>query len=211
MRDNPLSNEQQEAFLTLAEHLAALERRVAEQIPRTLTYWILEGHTPRPTNNVLVWGRWFETTDRHVALTALTPAITVSTVFLGVDHNFLHEGAPILYETMVFGLPDAEELMQRYETWDAAEVGHRAICVQVLCVLGIAPGWGSRAGVPAGFPHELDPRDWAPRAAAAPQTGFVCEQCFDAPAVRTIAAPWGGEMGVCQGCSQKEESDAREM
>lgn len=32
--------------------------------------------------------------------------------------------------------------------------------------------------------------------------GFLCEQCLDAPATQTCAAPWGGEMGVCAACAQ---------
>ena len=30
--------------------------------------------------------------------------------------------------------------------------------------------------------------------------GYLCEQCLDAPAVVFVAAPWGGEMGVCETC-----------
>jgi len=28
-------------------------------------------------------------------------------------------------------------------------------------------------------------------------TGYLCEQCLDAPAVAFVAAPWGGERGMC--------------
>ena len=31
-------------------------------------------------------------------------------------------------------------------------------------------------------------------------TGYLCEQCLDAPAVALVPAPWGGEMGVCEAC-----------
>ena len=34
----------------------------------------------------------------------------------------------------------------------------------------------------------------------APLPGSICEQCFDAPAVRLVPAPWGGEMGWCGAC-----------
>ncbi len=30
--------------------------------------------------------------------------------------------------------------------------------------------------------------------------GYLCEQCLDAPAVAFVAAPGGGEMGVCAAC-----------
>jgi hypothetical protein len=32
--------------------------------------------------------------------------------------------------------------------------------------------------------------------------GYICEHCFDAPAVLVQPAPWGGEMGVCAACQQ---------
>ena len=33
-----------------------------------------------------------------------------------------------------------------------------------------------------------------------PLTGYLCEQCLDAPAVAFVPAPGGGEMGVCAAC-----------
>lgn len=50
----------------------------------------------------------------------------VSTVFLGLDHNYTGRGPPVLFETMIFG-PDslAETDMWRYCTWDEAEAGHK--------------------------------------------------------------------------------------
>lgn len=47
------------------------------------------------------WAQWFEKADRHVANIKIGDA-QISTVFLGVDHNF-REGVPVLWETMVFG------------------------------------------------------------------------------------------------------------
>jgi hypothetical protein len=38
--------------------------------------------------------------------------------------------------------------------------------------------------------------------------GHLCEQCLDAPAVRLMPAPWGGEMGVCGECAPTEEGAA---
>jgi len=50
--------------------------------------------------------------------------ILVSTVFLGIDHNWSDQGPPILWETMVFGGPD-DGAQQRYCSKDAALVGHQ--------------------------------------------------------------------------------------
>ena len=45
----------------------------------------------------------------------------VSTVFLGINHNYFG-GCPLLWETMVF--PDGE-VCQRYSTYEEAMIGHR--------------------------------------------------------------------------------------
>lgn len=53
--------------------------------------------------------------------------LQVSTVFTGIDQNW-GEGAPILFETMVFGLPDDLQPRWRFSTWDdALETHHRLV------------------------------------------------------------------------------------
>lgn len=52
--------------------------------------------------------------------------LAVSTVWLGVDHNYTRQGPPIIFETMVFGnhpLADANACW-RYETEEQARTGH---------------------------------------------------------------------------------------
>jgi hypothetical protein len=91
-------------------------------------YWILDGLVPVETD-LITWGRWFETADRHVGLTYLSrdtnAEVQVSTVFLGIDHSFGH-GIPILFETMVFGGP-FDQYTERYAFWEQAEAGHARI------------------------------------------------------------------------------------
>jgi hypothetical protein len=60
--------------------------------------------------------------DRHVALTRIGDA-EVSTVWLGIDHNFGLGGAPLIYETMIFGGEHDEE-QWRWPNRDAALAGH---------------------------------------------------------------------------------------
>jgi len=48
--------------------------------------------------------------------------VLVSTVFLGVDHNF-GTGRPVLFETMVFG-GRWDDWQWRYETIEHARTGH---------------------------------------------------------------------------------------
>lgn len=90
--------------------------------------YILDGHTPVPCNDVLAWGCWFENPEhRRVAATVLSGGVRVSTVFLGLDHNW-GEGPPALFETMIFEGPHDSE-QWRYSTWDEAVAGHEAAVV----------------------------------------------------------------------------------
>jgi hypothetical protein len=90
-------------------------------------YYILKGHDPVPCDDVVTWSTWYATADRVVARDDLG-AYVVSTVFLGLDHNFAATGRPILFETMVFRdqtLIDVDQ--DRYATWDEAAAGHAAL------------------------------------------------------------------------------------
>ena len=49
--------------------------------------------------------------------------VQVSTVFLGIDHNYSGKGPPVLFETMVLGGPRNDTTF-RYSSWDDAEVFH---------------------------------------------------------------------------------------
>lgn len=63
------------------------------------------------------------TEARRVAESYIGP-FRVSTVFLGVDHAH-GNGAPLLFETMVFIIDDPiDTYSRRYSTWTEAEKGH---------------------------------------------------------------------------------------
>lgn len=85
--------------------------------------FILEGHVAVPCDDLFIWAKWFETANRTVAKTALPNEVEISTVFLGLNHNFGGR-IPLLFETMVFGGKHDQE-MERYPTWQAAEEGHK--------------------------------------------------------------------------------------
>lgn len=82
-----------------------------------------------------IWLKWFEYSNKTICTTT-DKGITVSTVFLGIDHNF-SKGLPILFETMIFRDDDEYELIQRHSTYEEAKIGHENICKifisQVLC------------------------------------------------------------------------------
>jgi hypothetical protein len=87
--------------------------------------YILNGKTPVKCENIIEWAQQFETMDRVVAKTNKGD-ITVSTVFLGIDHSF-NDGVPLLFETMIFG-GEHDQGQWRYSTWEQAEKGHKEAC-----------------------------------------------------------------------------------
>jgi hypothetical protein len=92
--------------------------------------YILDGHTPVPAD-LETWGCWFETNDRTVARTELSGKL-ISTVFLGLNHNFSEEGPPEIFEPMVFNAGSWSELMcLRCATWDEAVAQHELACESV--------------------------------------------------------------------------------
>ena len=92
-------------------------------------YILNDNKEPVPCD-VYLWAAWRIENEgsMRVARTEFTNGRTVSTVFLGVDHNYFGKGPPILFETVVFasGKPEGE-YTQRYATWAEAEVGHMEI------------------------------------------------------------------------------------
>lgn len=84
--------------------------------------YILDGDTPVPTDDLLAWAEWYETADRIVARTQVDTDVTVSTVFLALDHGH-HGGPALLYETMIFG-GRHDQYMSRYHDREAALAGH---------------------------------------------------------------------------------------
>lgn len=85
--------------------------------------YVLDGHTPVEEPDLMTWAKWLEDADLRVAFTKVSPPVTVSTAFLGLDYNFAHEGPPLVFETMISGGPLDNEQRQ-YATWDEAEAGH---------------------------------------------------------------------------------------
>jgi hypothetical protein len=85
---------------------------------------------PQPCPDLRTWGRWMETADRTV-LKSTHRGVVVSTVFLGLDHNFAAAGPPVLWETMIFGgVFDLSQ--QRYTSAIAALRGHAAALAMVI-------------------------------------------------------------------------------
>ena len=100
---------------------------------RSLLYMLApDGKTPIPIEdeNQDLWSRWFESGDRVVAQTEV-PGGMISTVFLGLDHNFSPGGPPVLWETMAF-MDGNDSYQDRYTSYADALAGHKAIVEKAL-------------------------------------------------------------------------------
>lgn len=93
--------------------------------------YILEGTTPKKCDDLIAWANWLENNNRTVIKTKTDDdSVEVSTVFLGLDHSF-DSGNPLLFETLVFG-GNFDGEMDRYSTWEQAEVGHAEMVKKVI-------------------------------------------------------------------------------
>jgi len=104
-------------------------------------YYILnDAREPVHIFDTFEWACWFEahTADRIVKQ-EYAGNYRISTVFLGLDHNFSRitlgkSGPPILFETMVFprfGKRGNDLLCERCSTWAEAEAQHEAIASRI--------------------------------------------------------------------------------
>ena len=103
----------------------------------TQKYILDDDHNLVPVD-LMTWAKWFGEADRRVAGTEVG-GLWISTVFLGINHQWDAYGPPLLFETMVFSkVKDpsrygdgegwgGEEDMARYATWDEAIAGHAAM------------------------------------------------------------------------------------
>ena len=159
----------------LARHDAEVFERIARAGQALLhgrPNYILEGKELVEVD-YMTWALWFEDacgeniSRRKVADTYLGENIWISTVFLGIDHNYRDEGPPLLFETMVFHRCDPPRIgiggrehewdgvdEWRYATYAEAEEGHaRAVA-------------SAEAG---NLPPRLDDDPAAPEPAPAPR------------------------------------------
>jgi hypothetical protein len=92
-----------------------------------------------PEPDTLKWGMWFEKSrkQRIVAQETIGDSY-VSTVFLGLDHNWEPSGSPVLWETLVFGGPMDEEMDRCSGSREQAEAMHARMIQRVKEKLGKA-------------------------------------------------------------------------
>lgn len=95
--------------------------------------------------DLMEWANWLETADRQIRFNRLKKyGVRVSTVFLGIDHNYLcfEDGSrtPVLFETMIFlngKFYDSrlDGYQERYCTLDEAVKGHHRAMREVIEIL----------------------------------------------------------------------------
>ncbi len=95
-----------------------------------MNYILNKSGEPQAEHDFMAWADWFNTADRTVERTKIGDA-KVSTVFLGIDHNFGDYGTPVLWETMVFG-GNLDGECERYTSRGAAEAGHAEMVERAL-------------------------------------------------------------------------------
>lgn len=88
-----------------------------------MIYYILKDKKAVPTKDLLEWVKMFEDTKSRIVKQEECKAHRISTVFLGIDHNWVGTD-PLLFETMVFDKNGNEVYCDRCSTWDEAELMH---------------------------------------------------------------------------------------
>lgn len=86
-------------------------------------YYILDdagNAVPVPVAALAVWAK--RPHSSRVAREEIGDVL-VSTIFLGIDHNFSEHGSPVLWETMVFGGAH-DQAQERYTSKTDALAGH---------------------------------------------------------------------------------------
>lgn len=105
------------------------------------TEWLDKEGNPITTEE---WGRLKDDDEYYRIGLDTVGSYTVSTVWLGLDHQFMEGGPPLIFETMVFtntawnadrSEEDHESLLDldcvRYSTEHEARVGHADMCTLI--------------------------------------------------------------------------------
>lgn len=95
-------------------------------------WYILDENNNPVQAETLVAARWFEdnanSAKRVVACTDVEPGVSLSTVFLALDHSFV-PGKVLLYESLWFG-GEFDGQMRRYSTREEALEGHNEMLAE---------------------------------------------------------------------------------
>ncbi len=100
-------------------------------------FYKLVDRTPTPCT-LAEFAYAMENEKNRIIEQTMVEDLQVSTVFTGIDQNWTNEGEPILFDTVVFGLPDDLRPQWSFSSCDEAMEIHKLI-VQVLTDHGVEP------------------------------------------------------------------------
>ena len=95
-------------------------------------YILNDANEPEPCEDMAAWEVWFESDERRILRQqtfvserphALHQHVTVSTIFLGIDHNSGEGDLPVLWETQTY-IDGAVHNTWRYTSRAEAILGH---------------------------------------------------------------------------------------
>lgn len=95
-------------------------------------YFILDKDKNVISATLEEWAAFFEDFDNKRIVSTEIGGVRVSTVFLGLDAGN-RGGAPLVFETMIFGGP-CDELCWRYSEYHSALMDHYRICNEIVFV-----------------------------------------------------------------------------
>lgn len=85
-------------------------------------HFILHGKVAVPCAGLVEYANWYESADRTVGKDKINDT-TISTVFLGMNHEWRDDMPPLLFETMLF-CGASRSVFGRCSTWEQAEAMH---------------------------------------------------------------------------------------
>lgn len=95
-----------------------------------MKFYILDDNNEPQPVDLHTWMMTFGDIKRRAVKQTMVAGSEVSTVFLGLDHNYSGHGPPILFETQIFGDVWGGE-MWRYATYVDALRHHEEIVAQL--------------------------------------------------------------------------------
>src|ERR1043166_7122750 len=128
-------NDYQKTIQDAIDHVAKggkflLKHRCTGKRMRHSHYFLNEDKTYKPCD-LFTWANQLEKIEKHVAEHEVNDC-RISTVWLGLDHQYTSDGPPLLFETMGFNLDGNDTYCRRYSTWQEAEEGHKEAIAWVI-------------------------------------------------------------------------------
>jgi hypothetical protein len=96
-----------------------------------MKYVLDEDGNVRREPDLMIWGRWIESAKNRIVKQEMIGDVRVSTVFLGLDHSFVDDEPPILWETMVFGGSHDHDMDRCSGTLEQAEAMHEKMVAKI--------------------------------------------------------------------------------